>query len=112
PPLLIAFNLLTAVSVGKRYSDVPGRSYQKFTLTASWITRGSPADEMVPNAAEPSTTFGADNGGVLVRLKISARNSMLRCSPIFVRLRIARSASATPGPRTGLRELWPSLICE
>ena len=56
------------------------------------MTRGSPADVIVPNAALPRTPFGLFSGGVFVRLKISVRNSTLRASPRDVRLMKATSA--------------------
>jgi len=40
------------------------------------MTRGSPDDEIVPNAAAPTVVFGAPRGGVFVRLNTSARTSI------------------------------------
>ena len=45
------------------------------------MTRGSPAVVIVPKAAEPTVVFAAPNGGVFVRLKISARTSRRVLSP-------------------------------
>src|SRR6185369_4000047 len=76
------------------------------------MTRGSPAEVMEPKPAEPRTVFGAPSGGVLVRLKNSARNSRFRTSPKYVRLIRATSAFRYCGPRTGLRELLPIVNCD
>src|SRR6185295_1717140 len=48
---------------------------QKIIFTASWMTRGSPAVVIVPKFAAPSTALGLPSGGVLRRLKASARSS-------------------------------------
>jgi len=47
---------------------------QNSNFTPNCITRGSPAEVIEPKPAEPSTTFGAASGGVLVKLKTSPRS--------------------------------------
>src|SRR5262249_53719443 len=53
---------------------------QNGTFSARSNTRGSSARVIVPNAAAPKLPFGAVRGGVLARLKTSARNSRRRRS--------------------------------
>ena len=53
---------------------------QKLSFNANWITRGSPAEVMLPKLALPTVVFGAPSGGVLVRLNISVRKSRLKPS--------------------------------
>ena len=65
----------------------------------------------VPNAALPKLPLGSLKGGVLVRLKASARMSSWSCSRRRKVLPIIRSAFCRPGPRTGLRELLPMTNC-
>ena len=48
---------------------------QNKNFTASWTTRGSPAEVIVPNAADPTVVLGAWKGGVFVTLNTSTRNS-------------------------------------
>jgi hypothetical protein len=64
---------------------------QKRTLSASCTTRGSPAEVIVPNAADPKTPFGAPSGGVFVTLNTSARSSSERLVPRRTRRIKARS---------------------
>jgi hypothetical protein len=44
-----------------RLDDHVMSSPQNVNLTAIWITRGSSAEVMVPNAADPKTPLGAPN---------------------------------------------------
>jgi hypothetical protein len=37
---------------------------QKISFIANWITRGSPADVIVPNAAAPTVVFGAPSARI------------------------------------------------
>lgn len=64
-----------------------------------------------PNPGVPNTTFGAPGRGVLVKLKASARNSRFVLSVMNVRFISATSVFRYAGPRTGLRELLPSVNC-
>src|SRR6187200_2958026 len=73
------------------------------------MTRGSPAAVIVPKAADPTVVFGAPNGGVLVALNASARISNAWFTESGTRRISARSRLRNPGPRTGLRELVPSV---
>src|SRR5690242_19806025 len=73
------------------------------------MTRGSPAEVIEEKPGVPNATLGAPSGGVLVKLKHSARNSRLARSRIESRFIRAISASLKPGPRTGLRELVPKV---
>ena len=66
---------------------------QKLNFSPNWMTRGSPSEVIEPKPAEPSTTLGFPTGGVLVRLKTSARNFRLPVSPMYVRLMKATSAA-------------------
>ena len=66
---------------------------------------------MEPKPAAPSTTFGAPNGGVFVKLKTSVRNSRFMVSVKLMRLISATSRLRYAGPRTGLRELLPMVNC-
>src|ERR1035437_6999600 len=88
---------------------------QNRILPASSKSLGFPALVIVPKAALPNEPFGSFSGGVLLTLKTSARNSKLTLSDIRNVLLIIRSASWSPGPRTGFRELlpmryWPAAV--
>src|SRR5262245_44572569 len=62
---------------------------------------------MEPNAALPKLPLGLPSGGVLVRLKASARKSARKRSVILNVLPTITSATRYAGPETGLRELLP-----
>src|ERR1035438_371909 len=85
--------------------------HQNRILPANSKSRGFPALVIVPKAALPNEPFGSFSGGVLLTLKASARNSRLTRSDRRNVLPIIRSASWSPGPRTGFRELLPMLNC-
>ena len=89
----------------------PPDRLQNRILQANSKSLGFPALVIVPKAALPNEPFGSFNGGVLLALKTSARNSSFTRSDIRSVLPIVRSASCSPGPRTGFRELLPMLNC-
>src|SRR4051794_36780306 len=66
---------------------------------------------MDPKAALPKLPFGSFSDGVLETLNASARTSRRQRSVIRNVLPIIRSADWRPGPRTGLRELFPITNC-
>ena len=84
---------------------------QNRTFPANSKSLGLPALVMVPKAALPNEPLGSFKGGVLLTLKTSARNSKLTRSDTRNVLPIIRSASWSPGPRTGFRELLPIAYC-
>src|SRR5437016_1214104 len=81
------------------------------SLISAGFFSGSPAVVIDAKAEEPTVVFGAPKGGVLERLKTSARISRLSRSVNRVPLIIARSASWNDGPRTGFLEQFPSENC-
>src|ERR1039457_5547335 len=97
--------------LGRRNSAPYWLHFQNRILPANSKSLGFPALVMVPKAALPNEPLGSLSGGVLLTLKTSARNSRLTRSDIRNVLPIIRSASCSPGPRTGFRELLPMLNC-
>src|SRR5580704_16624477 len=89
----------------------PALHLQNRTFPANSKSLGLPALVIVPKAALPNEPLGSFKGGVLLTLKTSARNSRLTRSDTRNVLLIIRSASWSPGPRTGFRELLPMLNC-
>src|ERR1035438_2466853 len=97
--------------LGRRNSAPYWLHLQNRILPANSKSLGFPALVIVPKAALPNEPLGSFRGGVLLTLKTSARNSKLTRSDIRNVLPIIRSASWSPGPRTGFRELLPMLNC-
>jgi hypothetical protein len=80
---------------------------QNSSLRAPSKSRGVPALDIEPNAADPKTPFGSFRAGVFVTLKASARKLRRHRSLIRNVFATITSAFCNPGPRTGLRELVP-----
>src|SRR3954447_6275696 len=75
------------------------------------MTRGSPAEMIVPKLAAPRTAAGAPKDGVLSRLNASARSSIDRDPGSRTRRAKPTSTLRHEGPRTGVRDALPSVNC-
>ena len=76
------------------------RRVQKMSFSASCRMRASLADEITPNADEPTAVFGAPKEGLLRALNASARNCNRKDSRMTVFFDIAKSKFTRPGVRT------------